>query len=255
MSDLILYESAKDALAECKFTDEVKDWADRAAATQAYAKMAKDKSLEVDAAEIRIRAERRLGEMLAEQKATHGFSKGGRPAETGSSTAPVSKSSAVPTGNRTPALSEVGIDKKLSARAQKIAAVPKAEFEAEVGEWRERVEAEGARVTARLESSGAEWQEKLERKAEPTPEQAAELDDTHERMADLAADYESALRIIEADDKLAAAFAEVKTWREKYAQLERLYDAQRAELATMTKEAKRHARKAEALSKQAKGAA
>lgn len=235
MSDLILYESAKDALAECKFTDEVKDWADRAAATQAYARMAKDKSLEVDAAEIRIRAERRLGEMLAEQKAGGGMSTGAKG---------IGKS-AVPTENRTPTLSEVGIDKKLSARAQKIAAVPEAEFEAEVGEWRERVSAEGERVTARLESSGAAHQ----KAKEPTPEQADELDDAHERMADLAADYEAALKVIESDDKLATAWDEVKALTAKLADLNRLYDAKCGELATMTKEAKRWKRKAEALEK------
>jgi hypothetical protein len=230
MSGLILFECARDALAECKSIDEVKDWSDRAAATQAYAKMAKDKSLEVDAAEIRIRAERRLGEMLAEQKATHGLNQGAKGIGT----------SAVPSGNRTPTLAEVGIDKKLSARAQKIAAVPKAEFEAEVGEWRERVEAEGARVTARLETSGAKHQQ-----AEAEPE--AESDD--DRTADLLADAEAAFRIIEADDKLSAAWDECKTLSRKLEQLDGLYKATYAELATMTREAKRWKRKAEALEK------
>lgn len=230
MSALVLYESAVDALAECKSVDEVKDWADRAAATQAYAKMAKDKRLEVDAAEIRIRAERRLGEMLIEQKAAGGLSTGAMG---------VGKS-AVARNDRTPTLAEVGVTKDLSSRAQKIAAVPKAEFEAEVGEWRERVEQEGERVTARLEASGAKHAAK-----EPTPEQEAELDDASERMADLAADYEALLRIHEADDKLTEARLIIKEQRAKYEQLEKLYNAQRLELAEMTRAAKRWQRKAE----------
>ncbi len=125
-TQLIKYEAACRALAECKSVDEVKTWADKAAAMQAYGRMAKDKTLEVDAAEIRIRAERRMGEMLAESK----LQKGGRPAKkTGRDERPVSK---------TPTLAEVGISKDLSSRAQKLAAVPEAEFEAELAAKRER---------------------------------------------------------------------------------------------------------------------
>ena len=76
MTALIKYDAACRALAECKAIDEVKGWADKAAAMQAYGRMAKDKTLEVDAAEIRIRAERRLGEMLAAQKADGGLNGG-----------------------------------------------------------------------------------------------------------------------------------------------------------------------------------
>lgn len=43
---------------------------------QAYGRMAKDNTLEVDAPEIRIRAERRLGELIAAQKATVGLNTG-----------------------------------------------------------------------------------------------------------------------------------------------------------------------------------
>lgn len=232
---LILYDSARDALAECKSVDEVKGWADRAAAAQAYARMAKDKSLEVDAAEIRIRAERRLGEMLTEQKASGGMSEGGRP-KTGRDSRPVSGA---------PTLAEVGISKDLSARAQKIAAVPEAEFEAEVGEWRERVSAEGARVTAKLEASG---QKVIEQRAPSDDDEAPPEDETpDERLADLARDYEAALRIIESDDKLAEAWGEVKALTLRLEDMNRLYSAKCAELATMTKEAKRWMKKAQAL--------
>ena len=48
-------------------------------------RMAKDKTLEVDAAEIRIRAERRLGELIAAQKAGPGLAKGVRMAGGGKS--------------------------------------------------------------------------------------------------------------------------------------------------------------------------
>jgi hypothetical protein len=48
--------------------DEAKDIRDKAEAMRAYARQAKNKDLEVDAAEIRIRAERRLGELIRAQK-------------------------------------------------------------------------------------------------------------------------------------------------------------------------------------------
>src|ERR1051326_7388829 len=50
---------------------------DTAKAIAAYAQQAKDRTLEADAYEIRFRAERRLGQMLLEQKATVGFANGG----------------------------------------------------------------------------------------------------------------------------------------------------------------------------------
>lgn len=143
-SQLIKYEAACRALAEAKTTDEVKEIRNQAEAMRAYARQAKNKQLEIDAAEIRWRAERRLGEIIRAQKETVGLHEGGRPAKTGSSPAPVS----------VPTLADAGIDKKLSSRAQKIAAIPEAEFEGAMGEWRERVSQEGARVEMRLLREG-----------------------------------------------------------------------------------------------------
>jgi hypothetical protein len=144
MTQLIRYEAACRALAECKQIDEVKDIADKAAAMLAYGRMANDKTLEVDAAEIRIRAERRLGEMILAQKAEGGLN----PAAT-------LKQNAVVVGNdhgMRPTLKSAGISKDLSARSQKLAQIPEPQFEQEMAEHRERVSQEGARVTARLES-------------------------------------------------------------------------------------------------------
>jgi hypothetical protein len=115
-----------------------------------------------------------------------------------------------------------------------------------------------ARAKAIADPEG--WKEKLEAKPkvpkgdqlrqEPPPEPEAEADEGDaERMADLVAEYEAALKIIEGDDKLSAAWDECKTLTRKYEQLEGLYKATCIELAEMTREAKRWKRKAESLEK------
>lgn len=168
MSQLVKYEAACSAIAECKSIDEVKSWADKAAAMQAYGRMAKDKTLEVDAAEIRIRAERRLGEMLLEQKAEGGLSRGAAGSGVNQHT-PAEVRSSVTTA---PKLSDAGISKDLSSRAQKLAAVPEAAFEAELSAKRERNMQDGARVSARLEKIGEQQLQKTA--AQTEAEQLAE---------------------------------------------------------------------------------
>ena len=76
-SELSRYEAACRAVAEAKSVDEVKDLLDKSEAMRIYARQAKNRDLEADASEIRLRAERRLGEMIAHQKATVGLNSGG----------------------------------------------------------------------------------------------------------------------------------------------------------------------------------
>lgn len=213
---LVKYDAACRALSECKAVDEVKTWADKAAAMQAYGRMAKDKTLEVDAAEIRLRAERRLGELLAAQKAGSGLNKGGRPEKTGASKEPVSGSRETGASKEpvfsAPTLAQAGIDKKLSSRAQKLAAVPESEFEAEVKEWRGRVSAEGARVSARLEAAGERELNKPEA-LDDGPDIVTELESAHAEITKLTAEIQAA----EADDLKAEAMK----WRRSYEHAQR----------------------------------
>lgn len=58
------YVAACRAIAECARVDECKGWADKAAAVAAYAKMVRNERLEVDAKRIRLRATRRIGEII-----------------------------------------------------------------------------------------------------------------------------------------------------------------------------------------------
>jgi hypothetical protein len=129
MKPLIKYDAACRALAAASSVDEVKDISNRAVALAAYARQAKNRDLEANAVVLRVRAERRLGEMLTIQKKTVGLAKPGRKPAIGSRAEPISA----------PTLAEAGIDKKLSARAQKIAAMPMRKFEASLTDLRKRI--------------------------------------------------------------------------------------------------------------------
>ena len=101
--------------------DEVRDLRDRALAMTLYARQAKNRALEADAFEIRIRAEARLGEMMAVQKATVGLATGtagqGRP--------PLGGLRKNPPNTQLPTLAAAGMDKNLAHRARTLAAMPK----------------------------------------------------------------------------------------------------------------------------------
>ncbi len=147
MTQLVKYEAAKFALAEAKSVDEVKNIHDVSAAMKAYAIQAQDKQMEIDASEIRIRAERRLGEMIRAQKETVGLNEGGRP-KTSTPEEPVLKDR--------PTLSDVGISKKLSSRSQAIASIPEEEFEETLSQHREEQQAVTAKTMERLSKRGQE---------------------------------------------------------------------------------------------------
>ena len=102
-------------------------------------RQAKNRTLEVDATEIRFRAERRLGELITAQKETVGLAQGKR-------TDLVVKDDHVDC----PTLAEAGISHDLSSRAQKLAAVPEDEFQERVDDWREEALDEEKRVSTKL---------------------------------------------------------------------------------------------------------
>lgn len=216
---LIKYEAACYAIAECVRVDEVKEWADKAAAMQAYGRMAQDQTLQAQAAEIRIRAERRLGELLAGQKTEGGLSRGAAGAGINQHTPAEVRSSQT----TAPTLADAGISKDLSSRAQKLAAVPEQEFEAALAAKRERDLKDGARVSARLEAAGAKV---LKQAAKETPASSGPVEPSEptmaEKMAELVRERDAAVAAMnealadntrmgeafDADDRTKALFAE-----------------------------------------------
>jgi N6-adenosine-specific RNA methylase IME4 len=174
MTELVKYEAACRMLAEAVTADEVKHVRDVAMAMKLLARQAKNRQAEADAYELRVRAERKLGEMIVEQKATVGLATGGQPyqrkstgaaavpvavqpvPETGSAAAPVSKPGT---------LAEAGIDKKLSSKAQKMSAIPPAAFEDMVKDGREQVQ-RGAEKRVMRQIDIAERRASFEARAE-----------------------------------------------------------------------------------------
>jgi hypothetical protein len=127
MVNLIKYDAACRAVAEAKAVDEVKEIRNQAIAMQEYARQSKNKELEADALEIRMRATRRLGEMMDKGKNDR--------APLGRKEKRVFEKPFVPK----PTLEEAGIDKNLAHQARSLASMSDRQFEASVEMGRNKV--------------------------------------------------------------------------------------------------------------------
>ena len=122
MTELVRYEAARKALAEAHRVDEVKGIRDKAEAMRMYGKQANDTELVNWAAEIKIRAERKCGELLGDM-AQRGerMTQGGDRAKSHAATLP-----------------DIGLSNSQSSRYQQIAAVPEADFEQHIAEVKDK---------------------------------------------------------------------------------------------------------------------
>lgn len=126
-SGLAYYDAGCRAIAMAKTVDEAKGIADRSEAARVYARQAKNRTLEVDAAEIRIRAERRLGEIFQEL----------RKSDCVRVTAPQKewkrKKGAV-------YLSELGMAESAAKTCERLASTEDSVFAVSMKDWRDRME-------------------------------------------------------------------------------------------------------------------
>jgi hypothetical protein len=122
---LVNYNAARKALALAHRVDEVKSIRDKAMAMQLYAKQAKDHELIDYASDIKLRAERRLGEVMENERKAGKLAK--PPAGPGRGKKGIKVGSP-----KNPTLRSQGIDKNLADRARKAAGMPEEEFEAKV---------------------------------------------------------------------------------------------------------------------------
>jgi 5-carboxymethyl-2-hydroxymuconate isomerase len=113
-----LYAAARNALVQASTIDEVKDIRDKAVALKVYADQAKDSELIKMATQIRLRAERRAGEMLQEMA-----KQGMRAVRKNMKSQPA-----------TSRLIDLNISKTQSSRWQKLAVMSEPQFEKAVQE-------------------------------------------------------------------------------------------------------------------------
>ena len=113
MSALVKYDQARLALAACRNVDDIKDIRDKSEAMRLYAKQANDTELEQWAAEIKLRAQRAIGEIsagLEKQKNQAALPSGGK--------------------SKNETLKDAGISTSTAHRYEQLATIPLADVEA-----------------------------------------------------------------------------------------------------------------------------
>lgn len=125
-SALAIYERMCTAIAECSRVDEAKDIRDKALALEAYYRQARNLDAEREAANVRLRAERRVGELLKELARAEPRERAER------ANATLGRSSPDATNVTSPyaaALDQHGMSRQTASRFQALANIPAATFE------------------------------------------------------------------------------------------------------------------------------
>ena len=171
------YSDIKRELASYTRKDEVKEIADKAQAMKVYAFQSKDGDLAEYATEIRKRAVRQLGLLMAEQpkaKGTQGQLSGsnkgsgrGKGGGKGASSGTVKKTAPE---KKEPTLLEQGIDDNLAKQARKAAKQTEKEYEAEVAEDKEiaKATANGTKAVLRAAKDKRNAEKTKKRKEKET---------------------------------------------------------------------------------------
>jgi DNA N-6-adenine-methyltransferase (Dam) len=134
------YDDAERRLAEADGIDEVAQINNEAAGMEAYARRAKNKTLEIRARRIRFKATRRIGALIELQRVKFGLAKPpGK--KIGLSKNPISS---------LPSLAQAGIDKNLAHLARKFFTFPEADFDALLVSDEERIWSRNAKIAVDL---------------------------------------------------------------------------------------------------------
>ena len=123
--ELVRYDAMCRAIQAAHAVDEVKDIRDKARAMEMYFRQARNREAEDQARDIRLRGERKGGELLRDMAKATGAKMEGR------------KPDGAPRWSDDPTaetLAKLGISKQQSSDWQKLAAIPEAEFEADLAD-------------------------------------------------------------------------------------------------------------------------
>lgn len=123
--EIVLYDKMRTAIVECMSIDEVREIRNKAHAIEVYAAQALNYEAESQAIKIRLRAERRCGELLKESKDN------GTRQKPGDNPRGVNSRIDRPL---TPTLADLGISKQQSSDWQKLAEIPEEKFEAKLND-------------------------------------------------------------------------------------------------------------------------
>jgi N6-adenosine-specific RNA methylase IME4 len=167
MTTLAQYDHARAALAEATRIDQVLPILDEVEHVKLYARQIADRELLADASAFQMKAERRLGIVIAAAKEAGHFKQGKR-----------GKSTEGELSRAT--LEEAGVDKKLSARAGKAASISERAYEAMIAARRGQIMAGGAIMAdpvAAAEKEAADAKRKAEH--EEKTYSGGKIDDLH----------------------------------------------------------------------------
>jgi len=165
IQELIKYEAACRAVAEAYRVDEIKDIRDKHIAIQEYARVSKNFVMEKQALEIRMRAERKGGELLIQLKEEgkrHQKEENRKVVEkpkVAEIVAEIPKSPDATSQNPQPTppisvipkLADLGVDKYLSAQMQKLAKMPEEKFEEHIGIQKDKIDQKQVKEEAKVE--------------------------------------------------------------------------------------------------------
>src|SRR5215472_5983010 len=119
---LVRYDAMCRAIDAAHKVDEVKDIRDKAVALEHYARQARNTDAERRACEIRLRAERKAGQLLTKMPKADGARE------------PGTKRGTTRSPDGTASLEELGISKNQSSQWQKLGKMPQREFDLAIGE-------------------------------------------------------------------------------------------------------------------------
>lgn len=258
-TQLTKYDAARCALQVASTVDEVKDIRDKSEAMAAYARQAQDTELLKWATEIKVRAERRAGQMLAEMPKASGAK--GNPGGQGAAVVRSHDGTA-----QTLTLAEMDISKNESSRWQKLAAVSDEQFESAVAAAKDKAGEVTTAAMMRAAKPNDEQKptkqaaQKVEKPALVTEDRAAEIlaenEALRESNAELAknaaeaiAENDSMGAIFDADDKLSAAVAEIARQKAEIKSLRESLNGKMNECAELNRLLRACIRKREALEK------